>query len=188
MPETYLAILIGLGLSAACGFRIFIPLLVMSLASATGHVTLSENFGWISSNAAITAFSVAALFEVCAYTVPWVDNLLDSLAAPAAVVAGTVATASVVSDISPLMKWSLAIIAGGGVAGIVQSTTMVARASSSVFTAGLANPIVSFVEAGISIFLSLLSIALPVVAIIIVLLILIYVSKIVYSRHLYGKT
>ena len=182
MPETYFAVLIGLGLSAACGFRVFIPLLVTGLASASGHLTLAEEFSWISSNEAITAFTVAALIEISSYMIPWVDNLLDTVAAPAAVVAGTVATASLMTDMSPLMKWSVAIIAGGGAAGIVQSTTMVARATSSVFTAGIANPVLAVAEAGVSLAVSILSVTFPIIAFIVVALILIYAVKLLYYK------
>ena len=188
MPETYLAILIGIGLSAACGFRVFIPLLVISLASASGHLNISEEFSWISSNPAITALAVAALFEVSSYFIPFVDNLMDTIAAPAAVLAGSVATASMITDLSPFMKWSLAIIAGGGTAGIVQSTTMIARSSSSIFTAGMANPVISFVEACASLSMSILAIVFPVIAFITVVIILIYASRIIYSRFFYRKT
>ncbi len=174
MPETYLAILIGIGLSAACGFRIFIPLLVMSIASATGHIELSESMSWVSTYPAIIALSVASLLEVTAYLIPFVDNLLDIAAGPAAVVAGTIATASFITDMSPFMKWGLAIIAGGGVAASVQTATTIARTTSSTTTAGFGNSIISIGEAIGAIFLSVLSILFPVIAFFSVAALIIY--------------
>ena len=114
--ETLLSICVGIGLSAACGFRIFVPLLVMSVASLTGHLTLAQGFEWVGSYPALVAFAVATCVEIAGYYVPWVDNLLDTIATPAAIIAGTLMTASLVTDLSPFLKWTLAIIAGGGVA------------------------------------------------------------------------
>ena len=123
-----LSVCLGLGLSAACGFRIFVPFLVMSVASRADHLDLSARFDWISSDAALITFGVAAVVEIAAYYVPWVDNILDAAATPVAVIAGVVATAATVQDMSPLMTWTLAVIGGGGVAGVIQTgTALLAR-------------------------------------------------------------
>ena len=126
-----LSICIGVGLSAACGFRVFVPLLMMSIASLSGHLTLAQSFQWIGSYPALIAFSVATALEVAAYYVPWLDHILDVLATPMAIIAGIVVTASVVTGMSPFLKWTLAVIAGGGVAGLVQGTTVAARTAST---------------------------------------------------------
>src|SRR5512139_1669936 len=112
--EILLSICLGIGLSAACGFRIFVPLLAMSIASLSGHMMLSRGFEWIGTYPALMAFGTATLLEISACYIPWVDNLMDSVAAPIAVVAGTVVAASSIMHMSPLMKWVLALIAGGG--------------------------------------------------------------------------
>jgi len=164
--ETTLSLLIGIGLSAACGFRVFVPLLVASVAAHTGHLKLAAGFSWMGSDAALIAFAAASVLEVAAYYVPWIDNLLDSIATPAAVVAGTMVTASLVTDMSPFLKWTLAAIAGGGVAGAVQGTTVLARALSSTGTGGMANPIVSTVELGGSVLTSLLALVVPVLVVV----------------------
>lgn len=118
--DTALSILVGIGLSSACGFRVFVPLLVISIASQTGHLALADGFRWIATPAACAAFGTAALCEVAAYSIPWFDHLMDTIATPAACIAGTVATASMVGDLSPWLTWSLAAIAGGGVAGAIK--------------------------------------------------------------------
>ena len=112
--ETLLSICVGIGLAAACGFRVFVPLLLTSIAAMAGHVTLATHFQWIGTYPALITFSVATLLEVAGYYIPWVDHLLDTVATPAAIVAGTVLTASMLTDVSPLLRWSLAVIAGGG--------------------------------------------------------------------------
>src|SRR5579885_1786957 len=145
--DTLLGICLGIGLSAACGFRVFVPLFVMSIASLAGHLTLAPGFEWIGTYPALTAFGVATFLEISGYYIPWVDNLLDTVATPAAIVAGTIVMASSVSDMSPLLKWALAIIVGGGVAGTVQTATTVTRLASTATTWGLANSIIATVEA-----------------------------------------
>jgi len=167
--EHALSISLGLGLAAAAGFRIFVPLLVMSIAAYTGHLELCQGFGWIGTLPALVAFSTATFVEIGAYYIPWVDNLLDSVSGPSAVVAGSVIAASTFTEMDPLLKWSLAIIGGGGLAGLVKGTTTVTRGVSTAMTGGLANWMLSSVEAGASLLLSMFAILLPLVAMAIVL-------------------
>jgi hypothetical protein len=167
--ETAISLLVGIGLSAACGFRVFVPLLAVSLASHSGHLTLSAGFAWMGSHAALIAFGVATVLEVAAYYVPWVDNLLDALAGPAAVVAGTLVTASLVTELSPFLKWTLAAIAGGGMAGLVHGTTSLARGASTLSTGGLANPLLATAELGGAVVTSLMAILVPGLVLLVVL-------------------
>lgn len=166
--ETLLSLCVGVGLSAACGFRVFVPLLIMSAAAQSGHLELSSGFDWIGTAPAFTAFAVATVCEVLSYYIPVVDNLLDLIATPAAVVAGTVAAASVMTGMSPFWTWSAAIIAGGGVAGATQSSTVALRGTSTVATASFANPLVSTAELVGAVGTSVLAIAAPVVAVIVI--------------------
>lgn len=162
-----MGLIIGVGLSAACGFRVFVPLLGMSIASLAGHLTLSPGFDWIGSWPALIAFATATALEIGAYYVPWLDNLMDAVATPAAVVAGIIVTASQVGDASPLLKWSLAIIAGGGVSGVIQTGTVVVRTATTTMTAGLGNFVVSSVELLSAIAMTILAIVVPVVGFIV---------------------
>lgn len=162
--EWLLSLCLGIGLSAACGFRVFVPFLIMSLASHAGHLNLGHGFEWIGTWPATAAFGAATLLEIGAYLIPWLDNLLDLVATPVAVVAGSIVTASLVVDVSPLLRWTLAIIAGGGAAGIVQAATMMVRGVSSATTAGTANPIVCLGESAAAFIASVLSIVVPLLA------------------------
>ncbi len=180
--DTVLAICVGIGLSAACGFRVFVPLLIMSIASATGHLTLASGFQWIGTYPAVIAFSVATALEIAGYYIPWVDHLLDTIATPAAIVAGIIVTSSMLTSVDPFLKWTLAVIAGGGIAGVVQSGTVLTRAASTGTTGGLANPIVATAELGLSIFMSLLALVLPYVAALLVLVIGIFLARKVWKR------
>lgn len=163
--ELVLSLGLGVGLAAACGFRVFVPLLVMSVASAAGHLDLASGFEWIASPAAIIVFSVATVIEVLAYYLPWVDNALDLAAWPAAVIAGTVATASAVADVSPLMQWTLAVVAGGTAAAAVQTATTALRQLSSLATFGAGNPIVSTGESFGAVALAVVAVLAPLVAV-----------------------
>ena len=167
--EIILSILMGIGLSAASGFRIFIPFLVLSIASYTGNISLADSFSWIGTLPALVTFGAATLIEIAGFYIPWIDNLLDTIASPAAVVAGIILTASVVTGMSPLLTWSLAIIAGGGIAGTIQALTGLTRATSSLTTGGLGNPAVSTVESGSSLTLSAIALFIPLIAGIIVI-------------------
>jgi hypothetical protein len=177
-------IVIGIGLSAACGFRIILPFFGLSVAALNGHITLAPEFQWIGTLPALIAFATAAL-EIGAYYIPWMDNLLDAVATPLAVAAGTIAAASVMSDVSPFMKWSLALLAlaGGGVAGAVQTGTALLRGVSTAATGGLDNVVIATLElagAGIA---TTLSLFVPVVAFTAAIIIFVWVSwKLLHRR------
>lgn len=164
-----LSILIGLGLSASCGFRIFVPPFIISLAALSGHLELSESFAWMSTLPAVTALGAAVALEIGAYYLPVLDHFLDTVAAPAAVVAGTIVSASIFTELSPMMSWSLALIAGGGIAGAVHVAMAFIRGGSAMLTAGLGNPLVATAELGGAVGTSILSLVMPGLALVVVL-------------------
>ena len=172
MPETIFSILLGIGLAASVGFRVFVPLFALSIASFYGIIPLNENWQWVGSTPAMMALGIATLVEIGAYLIPWLDNLLDTIAVPLAAVAGTAVMLSTMADLDPIITWSLAIIAGGGTATAIKSSTSTARLASTATTGGIANPIISTVESGTSIVLSILAFIAPVLAIIFVVIIL----------------
>ncbi len=156
-------LLLGIGLSAGSGFRIFIPLLVSNLAAKMGWVSLAGDFAWMASDSATIILVVATIAETCAYYIPFVDNLLDTLAMPASVLAGTLLTSQFLEMNDPVIQWGLALVAGGGVAGTVQAGTSLLRLGSTKFTAGAGNGIFSTIENFLSSLLSLLAVWLPVI-------------------------
>ena len=164
--DTARAALIGLALSATCGFRVFVPLLAVCIATRAektegeSYVQLAEYFSWLASDAAFVVFLVAAIFEIAGYYLPIIDNFLDTFATPAAVVAGTLITAAFLVDMEPWLQWVLGVVAGGGTAGAVQAPPVVARAASTVTTGGLGNPVVATVETGYSFLGSLLAVVI----------------------------
>jgi hypothetical protein len=163
--EISLSVALGLALAAATGFRVFLPLLIASIAAHTGHLALGENFAWLGTLPATVMLGVAAAVEISAYYIPVVDNALDSIAMPAALIAGAVVSAAVMVDLPPLVKWSAAIVGGAGAAGTVQMLTTIVRAKSTAFTGGLGNPALATAESGGAVFISLLALLAPLVAI-----------------------
>jgi Domain of unknown function (DUF4126) len=164
-----ISIVLGVSLAAATGFRIFLPMLIVSLAAYSGHLPLDNNFAWLATPSALATLSVAAVAEILAYYVPAVDNLLDALAAPAALVAGVVVSAAVMTDVPPLVKWTAAVIAGGGVAGLTQGVTTILRAKSTILTGGVGNAVISTAELGGALLVTLLALAAPLVALAVVI-------------------
>lgn len=162
--ELILPVILGICLAAAAGFRIFVPLLVTGLASRFGYLPVGESFAWIATLPALLMLAVAAVAEVAAYYIPGLDNLLDALATPAAVVAGIALSAAVMTDLPPMLKWTLAIIAGGGAAAITQTATAAARGGSTAVTGGLGNNVIATGELLTAIILPLIGIAWPVLA------------------------
>ena len=176
--ETILGLCVGIGLSAASGFRVFVPLLVMSVAALMGWFEPLKGFEWLAMPAVCLALTVATISEIAAYYVPWVDNLLDTVATPAAMIAGTLTTMAVSSgEMSQFASWASAIIVGGGTAGVVQMSTVAVRGVSTATTGGIANPVISTGEWIGAAVLSVLSFIVPVLVVFVVLLTLIWAIR-----------
>ena len=182
LMEIFLCICLGIGLSAACGFRVFVPFLILSIAALSGHVQLAKGFAWIGTYPALITFSAATVLEILGYYIPWLDHLLDTMATPAAVVAGIVLTAAVLKNMDPLFQWTMAAIAGGGLAGLVQTGTVVTRAASTATTGGIGNPIVATFELILSAVTSVLAVVLPIVAFILIAFISIFMGRKLWNR------
>jgi len=175
--EILLSLFAGLGLAAAAGFRVFVPLLAVGLAARFEVLALSDGFAWMGSNGALIVFATATLVELLGYYLPWVDNLLDTIASPAAVVAGIVLTAAVLTDLDPTLRWALAVVAGGGTSATFQGLTAGTRAVTTFATGGVANPLVSTVEALASTLLAALAVLVPIAAAASVVLLFAFVAK-----------
>ncbi len=162
---TALSVATALGLAAACGFRVFVPMLVVSTAAKADMLALSEGFAWIGTTPALICFAVATAAEIAAYYIPVVDNFLDTISTPAAVVAGVVVAAAVIVDMDPWLRWTLAVVAGGGAAAAVKLPMIFTRGTSTASTGGVANPLVSSTElaaaTGVSVAVTVVPIAIP---------------------------
>ena len=181
--EILTAVLVGIGLSAACGFRVFVPLLGASLAAYLGYLQLSPEFSWLGSTPALLALALATVLEIGAYSVPVIDHLMDTVATPAAVIAGTLLMASLLGEASPFLRWSLAVIAGGGAAGLVQTGSVLARGSTTVLTGGLGNLAIALLELGGAVGMTLLALFAPVLGTLGVLIGFLLIIRLVRRRE-----
>ncbi len=183
-----MALFAGVGLAAACGFRVFVPLFIASLAANTGvdmfgdvnfQEMLGADFEWLGSTPVTLTLGIATALEIGSYYIPWLDNALDSIATPAAVVAGTFITGAMMPDFmgDGSFKWIASTIAGGGTAGVVQGASVITRGTSTATTGGIGNPVVSTAELGGSILTAGLAILLPIVAAIFVCILLYFVIR-----------
>ena len=176
---------IGIGLAAASGFRVFLPLFAVSLASYLGWIPMNDNFQWLSGLPTLIVTGVATLVEILAYYIPVVDNFLDTVTVPLATVAGSVLFASQFIELGTFPQWALAIIAGGGTAATIAAGFAGARAASTATTAGIGNNVIATTETAGAGLMSVLSIFLPVIAFILSLALLILV--IIFGRKIWRK-
>jgi hypothetical protein len=152
---------IGVGLAACCGFRVFVPLLIASVATKLGIIGVMDGFEWLSQWPALIGLSAATIFELGAYYIPWLDNALDTLATPISIAAGTLLSTSFLNIDSPVLQWGMGLMLGGGSAGIVQAGTSLLRLGSTATTGGLGNPVVATGENIASFVFSILTVLLP---------------------------
>ena len=174
---TILSVLTGIGLAAACGFRVFLPLLALGLAGRAHVLPLNESFTMLASLPALIALGTAALLEVAAYYVPWLDNALDVAAAPAAVIAGILASAATMTSLPPVLVWGIAVIGGGGAAGVLHGATSLLRLKSTALSGGLANPVLSTGELVGAVVTSAIALLVPVVCAVLLLLVMVWVVR-----------
>ncbi|MCK9356300.1 MAG: DUF4126 domain-containing protein [Dehalococcoidia bacterium] len=183
-PETVTAVALGVGLAAAAGFRVFVPMLVASIAAHAGILPVQDGFAWLASWPAMVCFGTATVLEIVAYYVPFVDNLLDSITTPMAVGAGTLLLTSVLPIDSDMLKWTTGFIIGGGIAAAVQGGSVLARLLSSGLTGGGGNNAVATGENAAAVGTSLLSLVAPLV-VVPVLLVVIVVLIVLLKRRLF---
>ncbi len=173
--EIITAVALGIGLAASAGFRVFIPMLVASVAAHFNIIPLSESFSWLGSWPAMITFGAATVVEVMAYYIPFVDNLLDTVTTPMAVGAGTLLMTSVLPVDNELLKWIMGFVVGGGAAATMQSGSALSRFASSKFTAGTANPVVSTGENVAALGTSVTALFIPVIVAVIFIIIAIVI-------------
>lgn len=167
--DTFIEVMLAISLSTAAGFRVFVPLLALSTTAVIGHLDLPVDLDWAETPQAMSLFAVACLLEVSGYYIPWFDHLLDIFATPAAILSGTIVAASVAPEMNPLVQWTLALVAGGGTAGLTKGLMNLLRGTSTAASGGLTNPILATIELVIATVLSVLALTAPLIAGVLVL-------------------
>ena len=170
----------GIGLAAASGFRVFLPPFLMSLWLRFGFLSLEiegSEFDFIYSDLCVIMLGVASASEILAYKIPFLDNALDAIATPLAGLAGVAVMAVSLEGLDPSIQWGVAVIAGGGASLGIQSATVAGRGISSVLTLGIGNPLFSITEDIASLFLVLIALVAPLIALIMTLCLIVYFLK-----------
>lgn len=183
MIDWILSACVGLGLAACCGFRVFVPMLVAALSTKLGLIGTMPGYEFIGSWSAIIGLSIATAFELGAYYIPWLDNLLDTVAMPVAVVAGTLLSTSFLRINDEMIRWAMSLMLGGGAAGVIQAGTSLLRLGSAATTGGLANPLVATGENAASLGLSILTVLLPLFAFALIVCLLLFMVVRLLSRR-----
>ncbi len=180
--QTITATALGIALAACCGFRVFVPMLVAGLASKFQLFQFSDSFSWLAGTPALIALGAATIAEIAAYYVPFIDNVLDTLSAPLAAIAGTLLATSVIPIDNEWMKWIIGIVAGGGSAGLISSGTGLLRLFSSKTTLGTGNAVVSTGENTAAVGGSILAFVIPGIMALLVILFIFWIIKKIYKR------
>jgi hypothetical protein len=184
MIEQVFVFLVGIGLAASLGLRVFLPILIVSIFAYTGNLTLSTYFTWLGYLPVMILLILISALEILAYYIAWLDNYLDAIEHPLSIIAGILITGAVITDFNPYLKWLMALLIGGGVAGTINAATSMIRLKTSAETGGKKNFIVSSIEAAAAIVLSIISILQPFVAGLITALAIIYFSFIIRKKFL----
>lgn len=184
------AIALGIALSACCGFRIFIPMLAAAIAAFNNWVVMPPDMAWMGSLPAIICFATAALVEITAYYLPFLDNILDTVATPLAIAAGTVLAASLIPtpDNEPMLRWVIAFIAGGGGAGVIQASTGLLRLFSTKATLGTGNPVIATGENAAAVTGSVFGFVAPVIVAAILIVVVLWILSAAIKRFRAGKS
>ncbi len=180
-----LSAFIGIGLAAASGFRVFLPMFAVSLASYMGWIPMSDSFEWLAGLPTLITTGIATVVEILAYYIPYVDHLLDTISVPLATVAGSVLFASQFADLGTFPQWALALIAGGGTAAAISSGFAGTRAASTATTGGLGNSVVATTETAGAGIMSVLAMAAPIlaaIAAVILVIVVIVLGRKIWSR------
>ncbi len=175
--EILLELTLGITLSAAAGFRVFLPLLILSLASIFGNLQLNSDWQWVGSTQALILLAIATVIEILAYYLPLVDNVLDTVKIPLAMVVGTLLTAGSLGDLDPIAQWSIAVIAGGGASTAIAGLNGAGRVALTGLTGGLANFLLATLESISAMVLALIVVLVPILA---PLALLLLISLVVY--------
>jgi hypothetical protein len=177
--ELLLQITTGIGLSAACGCRLFVTLLVLGLGGALGLIPVGHN--WFSSTTALIVVTIGTVLEVMAFYRPRLDNLMDAVALPTAVLTGMIVMETVVYKLPDLGRWALAILLGGGITLVLQTATTLIRADLTSRTGGINNGVFATIELGAALGIALMVLIEPRVTAIGVLILLGFAGRFLYG-------
>lgn len=179
------AVALSIVFGASCGFRVFIPLLIASVAAHNHWIGLAPDMQWLGTEGAMILFIIAAGAEVSAYYFPFLDNIIDAITAPLAVAAGTILAAALlpVPVREPLIRWGLALVAGGLTAGSIHVGTGIWRLFSTKATLGTGNALLATGENAAALVVGMAGFFIPVIMSVLMLVVVAWFA----SREIIGN-
>lgn len=166
LSEFLPALALAIALAASAGLRAWLPLLLAGGLARAGVLDLGPSFAFLSSNKALLIFGVATAVELLGDKIPAVDHALDVIGTPLRPAAGALLAASVLGTVSdPLTALVLGTAVGAPSALVPHALKTGLRTASTALTGGLANPVISFIEDGVSVALVVLAVLVPLLVI-----------------------
>ncbi len=186
-------LLTGLGLATASGLNAYIPLLALGLLSRfTDLITLPHGWAWLENGWVMTIVAVLLVVEIVADKIPALDSINDTIQTfvrptSGGIVfgSGTAAQTAAVTDPGAFAhsgQW-IPIVVGVLVALVVSLTKSTVRPAANVATAGVAAPVLSTIEDGVSIALVFVAILIPVVVLVVLVALVWGFVKLLRRRH-----
>jgi hypothetical protein len=181
---TLINIFQAFGLSASAGLNAYIPLLVVALvARFTNLLKLEAPWDILTSWWIIGLLVVLSAIEFFADKVPAVNHINDAIQTFIRPVAGAIvfaASASVITDVHPVLSLGLGLLVAGGVHTVKSAAV---RPAVTAATGGVGNVPVSILEDVISTVVSFLAIVIPALLLCIFFLVLAYILWRMYKRR-----
>ncbi|WP_067536664.1 DUF4126 domain-containing protein [Nocardia crassostreae] len=166
------AVLGAFGLSGAAGLNAWLPLLVVGIADRVGWIDLGSSYGWLSSTPALIVIGVVFVLDLVGDKIPALDSVLHGIGTLVAPASGAILFAAETS-LSAQLPPAVAAVLGAITAGSVHAGRAVVRPFVTGTTAGVGNPVVSTAEDGTSLVLTVLALAVPVLAFVVIFILLI---------------
>jgi len=174
-------VLSGIALAAPAGLNAYIPLLGVALAERFGWMTLRGSFDVLGEWWMIALIAVLLLVEIIADKIPVVDHVNDAIQTVVRPAAGGLLAASA-SGAGTLSTVALVVV-GVLLAGGVHVAKAAARPVINATTGGLGAPVASTTEDVGAAGLTVLAIAVPLLAIAVVITLMVIVALAVRRRR-----
>ena len=158
----------GIGLAVAAGLNAYIPLLIAGLLIRLDVVSFGEPYDLLGGTPALVIVGVLLLVEVLADKIPAVDSINDAIQTVIRPASGAVLFAGAASGAQAEWSEALGLVLGLVTAAGVHATKATARPVVNVATAGAGGPVVSTVEDGFSVGLSLAALLAPALVLVLV--------------------
>lgn len=178
------AVALAIALAGCAGLRALLPIFATGLGVRAGLLDMGKQFAFLASDWALLTFGLASLVEMIGDKIPVVDHALDTVHTLLRPLSGSLLAAAALSSVSePATAAALGIILGAPTALVPHATRSAVRVTSTATTAGMANPLLSFIEDLLSFGLLALTVLAPLLAAVGMIALAVFVLKRVFRRR-----